>query len=232
MTVGSGDVAGLTIRLHPAATMHGRLALEVDPSKPAPKPQAFSLVLDPAGGQPNLGMPSVQIPAGATDFDIAGVQSGEYWLRLGFSGGWLVKSVRWQGRDYAVAPIDTAGSGDLGGVVVTLTNAVPILSGAVRAQNGSVPESGIVIAFPTLPELRVNTGLSPIRMKSTPMQSNGSFRFSTLPAGDYFVAAIDRSRFATWRDPDFLATLERTASRVTLAWGRSVNQDLTITVVR
>lgn len=232
VTVGAGDVTGLAVRLRPTMTVHGRLVLEPDQSKPAPRAQGFSLVLDPAGGQPSLGMPSVQVPAGATEFEIAGLQQGEYWLRMGFNNGWLVKSVLWRGRDYASAPIDTAGSDDLSGVVVTLTNAVPIVSGTVRAQSGAAPESGIVVAFPTLPELRVNAGLSPIRMKSTPMQSNGTFRFANLPAGDYFVAAIDRSHFANWRDPEFLATLERTAARVTLAWGRTVNQDLTMTVAR
>jgi hypothetical protein len=54
----------------------------------------------------------------------------------------------------------------------------------------------------------------------------------TLPAGDYLVAAINRSNRNTWRDPEFLARLERAASRVTLTWGARVSQDLTAVEIR
>ena len=60
------------------------------------------------------------------------------------------------------------------------------------------------------------------------MQGNGSFTFNTLPAGDYFLAAIDRSRLSNWRDPDYLVTLERQATRVSLAWGQTSSQNLTM----
>ena len=64
------------------------------------------------------------------------------------------------------------------------------------------------------------------------MQSNGSFQFTTLPAGDYYVAAIEPSRSAIWRDPEFLAGLERSAARVTLAWGQTATRDVTMVVSR
>jgi hypothetical protein len=145
---------------------------------------------------------------------------------------WLVKSVQWRGRDYTAAPIDTTISGDLAGVQITVTNAVPTLAGSVRGQDGSVPESGLVIVFPIQPALRTSTGLWSPHLASTPLLSNGTFRLSTVPAGDYFVAAINRSRMATWRDPDFLAQIERQALRVTLAWGQTVSQDLTMAAAR
>jgi hypothetical protein len=53
-----------------------------------------------------------------------------------------------------------------------------------------------------------------------------------LPAGDYFVAPIDRRHQLGWQDPDVLGLIARSAARVTLAWSQSVTQDLTTVVVR
>ena len=78
------------------------------------------------------------------------------------------------------------------------------------------------------PSLRINTGIAPVRLKSAAVQNDGSFTISMLPAGDYFVAAIDRSRIATWRDPDYLMQIERQATRITLNWGQTVSQSLTM----
>jgi hypothetical protein len=113
-----------------------------------------------------------------------------------------------------------------------MTSAVPVLAGAVRDQNGAVPESCVVIVFPVEPAQRVNTGLWSPYLKAMPLQGTGTFRLASLPAGEYFVAAIARSKAAAWRDPGFLASVERSASRVTLTWGQTVTRDLTLAVIR
>jgi hypothetical protein len=230
--VAANDITGLVVRLRPAVTMKGRVVIESDPAKPPVQaPPRHSLALDPAGGQPWLGMPSRFQAEGATEFEIVGVLAGEYWLRV-LSSGWLVKSIQWRGREYAQAPFDTTNADDLSGVVVTMTNAVPVMTGAVRAPDNTAAESGLVIVFPTQPAQRVNAGLSSPRMRSAAIESNGTYRLTTVPAGDYFVAAISRARLATWRDPDFLAQIERQATRVTLTWGQTINQDLAWAVVK
>jgi hypothetical protein len=58
--------------------------------------------------------------------------------------------------------------------------------------------------------------------------NNGAFSVTTLPAGEYFVAAIDRSMRNSWRNPEYLASLERQAARVTLSWGQTLSQNLTM----
>jgi hypothetical protein len=207
--------------------------MESDPSKPPPAtPARMFLSLDPAGAQARLGAPrSNTASTDGSDFEIPGVQPGEYWLRAR-GGEWLVKSVLWHGRDYAAAPLDTSASDDLSGVVVTVTSAVPTLTGSVRSRDGAAAESGLVIAFPVAIEQRVNTGFTPSRIKAAALQNNGTYRFRTLPAGEYFVAAIDRSKFSTWREPEFLSAIERQAQRVALHWGQTTNQDVTLAVIR
>jgi hypothetical protein len=229
VTVGSSHVTGISIKLAPLGIVRGRFIMEADPAKPGVKPPSTIIAnLDPANGQSRFGfLRGRPIQGTENEFEVLSVQSGEYWLRASASG-WVVKSVSWQGRDYTLTPINTASASELTGVVVTMTNAVPTLTGGVRMADGSTPDAAIVVVFPATPALRVNTGFSPARLRSVTMQGNGSFTFTTLPAGEYFVAAIDRSRLNTWRDPDYLATLERQATRVTLAWGRTSSQNLTM----
>ena len=90
----------------------------------------------------------------------------------------------------------------------------------------------MVVVFPVDHAAWRNTGLNPARMKYTPVSNTGTYRLATLPAGDYLAAAIDRSLIRTWRDPDFLARLERVATRITLNWGTLTSQDLTTMRIR
>lgn len=235
ITVPASDLSGVVVRLRPNAVLRGRLVADADPAVPAPAtPLRFSIFMDPAGGQPALGQPRTSATAEEpSTFELTGIQAGDYFLRVqGFTGGWLVKSIAWRGRDFTTTPFDAAANEEFSGVVVTVTNRVASLTGSVRAADGSISESAMVVIFPALAANRVNAGLWSSRMTSTIPGNTGAYRFASLPAGDYLVAAIDRSRRSTWRDPEFLAVLERQARPVKLDWGQSLAQDLAVVTVR
>jgi hypothetical protein len=229
--VAGSDVTGVVVRLRPSVTVKGTIKLDADVPKPAAPPRFF-VSLDPAGGQPAAGQPRAN---GSTvpdqDFEISGVQPTAYFLRVQGAPGWVVKSVQRNGREYATVPVDF-GSAEEGPFVVMMTNAAPTLFGKVRNSDGTVPETAMVVVFPAQPAMRVNTGLWSPRLVSMPIAADAAFKFAELPAGDYFVAAIDRSHAVTWRDPAVLALVERQASRVTLSWGQGAAQDLTMMVIR
>ena len=145
---------------------------------------------------------------------------------------WLIKSVAWKGRDYTNEPLEASSGEDLNDVVVTLTNALQVLSGSVRATPELPVDQSIVVAFPTEPSLWRNGGLWPARLKIAAISNIGMYRFADLPAGTYFVAAIDRRHRATWQNPDTLAQIARSAPRVSISWSESVIQNLTTVVVR
>ena len=231
--VGVSDVTGVTVRLRGPVSVKGNLRIDADPSKPAEAtPPRFFPFLDPASGQPGLGQPRMNSSVTPNqDFEIAGAQPAAYYLRVQGAIGWQVKSVQAQGRDYTLTPFDLA-EGDPGAVVVTMTNAIPTLFGTARNSDGTVPDAGLIVVFPVQPGLRVNTGLWSSRITAIPLAADGTFRLTSLPAGDYFVAAIDRAKARTWRDPDVLAQIERQAARVALAWGQNVGQDVTMAVIR
>jgi hypothetical protein len=117
-------------------------------------------------------------------------------------------------------------------VGVTVTRAAPVLPGTGRAAGDLKSEGTIVVAFPTDPGLWRGIGLWPARLKTAAVSTTGTYQFANLPAGDYYIAAIDRSLRAGWQDPVLLAQVARSASRVTLAWSGRITQDVTAVVVR
>ena len=235
VTVGGSDLNGVVVRLRPQLTLSGRVVIEADPAQPAPPPTLqFQMMLDPAGGETYLGMPrSAYAPdAPPLDFRIPGVLPGLYWLRPLGNSAWIPKSIVWKGRDYLNAPFDTSAADDLSGVVVTMTNSKPTLSGGVHGTSTIKPEDCMVIVFPADRTLWRNSGFSPFRVKNTSVSSNGTYQFTSLPAGDYLVAAITRDHRTTWNDPATLAQLETGASRVTLTWGGKISQDVNVAVIK
>jgi hypothetical protein len=245
VTVGGTDIRDYVFRLRPTVTVRGRIVTEIVPVQTATAvlpAQQFSIRLDPAGAaasgaprpsawNPSLGM-VLNISSKPGDFVISSVVPGQYWFRVTNSPNWRIKSIVWRGRDYTSEPLDSSSGEDLNDIVITLTNAVQVLSGAVRSTPELPADRSFVVAFPTDPALWRNTGIWPPRMKTAAVSNSGNYRFSDLPAGDYFVAPIDRRHQLGWQDPDVLGQIARSAARVTLAWSQSVTQDLTTVVVR
>ena len=65
-----------------------------------------------------------------------------------------------------------------------------------------------------------------------PTSSTGTYRFQSLPAGDYHLAAVSPDQADMANDPDMLAKLAPLATRVTLAWGDVKTQNLSLVRVR
>jgi hypothetical protein len=240
VTVGNTDVTGVVLRLRAFGTMSGRVVIDPRSAPPADgtTPRA-ALELDPAGGDTAITGAGRTIRADRIipgDFSIARIQPGQYWVRVQKQGihasQWQVQSVSWNGRDYTNIPIEVAAGDAIDGVAVTVTTATPDLRGTVRDSDDLKADATMVIVFPVEPALWKNTGLDPSRMKTVPVSSTRAFALANLPAGDYFVAAINRSFTETWREPVFLARVAQHAARVTLSWGGKSTVDLTTLVIR
>ena len=235
VTVGGADLTGVVVRMQPHARMSGRVVVDRDASVPSSNPPArFALRLDAATGEAHLGRPQTSglggLPPDQFAFD--DIAPGRYFVRTATYPGWTIKSVSVKGRDVTHVPIDAAAGEDLTGAVVTMTNAAPRLSGAVRNTDEIKADAALVIVFPTAPAEWRHTGFYPARLRHATVASNGTFMVDRLPAGDYFVAAISRTHISTWRDPAFLEKVATTASRITLQWGGQTSRDLTPVVVR
>ena len=59
----------------------------------------------------------------------------------------------------------------------------------------------------------------------------GRYDIRSLPAGDYFVAAVPSSQRTSWQFTDYLEALTARASQIRVDWGETATQDLTLVQV-
>jgi hypothetical protein len=233
------DVSGredvtTTLTLRPLATFSGRVTFEADPAQPDVKmPTFLTFMLDPASSSPALGVPRPEGGARPPSFDfaISDIVPAEYLVATPPGLRWLVKSITWNGRDYAYRPIEALSTRDVTGVQIVMTNAVPALTGFVK-RDGATAAGVTVVAFPAEPGLWTKYGFYAPRLQSAVSATDGGFRFGMLPAGEYYVVALDSQLPSDWRDPEFLAKAERVASPVKLVWGGTATVDLVAKDVR
>jgi hypothetical protein len=228
LVVDRDPVNDVTIAMQRGVTISGRA--EYDPASKAPQRTPWAGV-DPADGDISNGLPPglfMITPRGddARSFSVEGLRPGKYYLR--FMGNAAIKSIVWNGRDMTYRPFETTEGRDITDVVVTFTEQRTHLNGSVRNANGQPAPGAVVIAFPVEREQWTNFGLSPPRFQSATAGTDGTFLLQTLPAGDYFVVALEAERGDGWQDPKVLELVAGSASRVTLAWGESQTVNLRV----
>jgi len=227
VTTGS-DISGVVVKLRAMPSVSGQVVFDPDSRQSPVRPTSVPITLDPADGDPQQGRAEggARLNAGVLAFSITEAMPGEYFLRAGAFGGWMVRSVSWQGRDITDVPIDLAAVPRATDVTITLTNAVPTLRGSVETERGERADGVAVLAFPAAQDGWRRYGVTPRSIKTTSTSSTGAFEFTTLPAGDYYVVAVPAALRTAWQDPAFLQRMSSVAARVRLSWGETTAQSL------
>jgi len=226
--VGADDVTGLSVTLRPTVTVSGQVVWDGPPG-----PRFPYIDIEPAAGDARLfPTPPSGFPATKQVFSVAGLRFGEYVFRPaavpGAPAATVVRIVA-NGQDVTTGTIDTS-SGDISGVVVTMTTKVTTISGSVRDATGPGHQTS-VIAFPVEKRQWSRYGLTPLTIK-TALFVGPRYTLTGLPPGEYFVVAVDSAFAGAWRDPAWLEAASRVATRVTLKWEEPVTIDLSLSRVQ
>jgi len=236
VTVSGRDESNVVVTMRAGVTATGRILLDADANQATTKPPtSYTVAFDPATGSAHLGMPQrLRSPDSPLDeFEVVDLMFGQYFLRVTpYPVGWIVKSISWNGRDYTGAPFDTTSASAFDNIVVTVTNAAPVVSGTVTDGQGTPAATGTVIAFPADPALWTNYGLAPTRIKPVGVSNTGAYRLATLPAGEYFLIALSGAQPMAWQDPEFFKKASALATRVSVGWSDKKSVDLKVTEVR
>lgn len=230
----TADQTGLQITLRPPLTIPGRLQFE-GATKPSVAGRivpirSFGRVADSFLG---MGMmPSKE----SGDFQFIRVVAGRYLIGGPIAFGassdtltWALKSVVADDKDITdqlLEVIDTAPKL----VVVTYTDQWQQLSGKLSHQSGGPATDETVIVFP---KDRAFWYQGSRRIAIARPGSDGLFSFggqgpTTLPPGEYLLAAVTDLGRDEQFDPSFLATLVPAAAPVMIGPGEKKTQDLVI----
>ncbi|HEX7780522.1 MAG TPA: carboxypeptidase-like regulatory domain-containing protein, partial [Vicinamibacterales bacterium] len=141
---------------------------------------------------------------------------GEYVARLeGLPYGWLASSAIFDGRDTLDFGLRVQPGGNVEGMVVTVTDKLPEVSGMLRDAADRPSTAGWVVLFPEDKAYWTGTGR---RMQGVRPGTEGRFVFRSVPPGTYLVVAADAEP-GQWLDPSFLEQIAPRAMRIVVREG-------------
>jgi uncharacterized protein (DUF2141 family) len=224
VSLGARPIRDVDVVLRGAPRVSGEVKFEgTSPPPSAEQLARFSLVFEAIDVQPAGFHPA---PKASVDqsghFQSDGLAGNRYFLNAGSATpGWFLKSAVWKGKDISDESISLTAE-DVSGVVVTFTDRPTGVGGTVRDSRGNADANSDVLVFAADPARRTSARRRALLRVST----SGVYSLSALPAGDYFVVAIDDRVAGEWPDPKFLEVLSRIATRVVLTDGESRTVDL------
>lgn len=233
VTLDGADVTGVAVMMRPGVTLSGHIVWEGHEGTPKDVTRAPAVWAEPADGNAALGMPTSPFPGPLNEpFTIQGLLPGRYTLRVVFQGSWQVKSIMWNGEDHTYTGFDASEGRNFEGVVITLTDKHPQLTGRLTTGSATPAPGSVVIAFPTDPARWTTYGITPRNIRTARADTAGAYRFTLLPAGAYFLVAVEEDEADGWQDPSFLEQAQARAVRVSIGWGEAKTQNLQVGRVR
>jgi hypothetical protein len=243
VSVAGRDITDVTLVLKPSLTITGKVIYEASTLK-APEDMTTvrlavtSVSSEPASAvstmlQSMFGGGSVTVAADGT-FVAKGLSPGRY--RVMTAGGvlaalapservdgWTLKSVMAGGRDVADTGLDV--KDNVSNVTVTFTDRPSELTGTVFDQVGRVTPEFPIVVFSIDKTYWVGGSR---RVTQARPASDGTFRVTGLPAGEYFVCAVTAVEQSELADPAFLEQLAASSYKIkiTIRAGEKTVQDL------
>jgi hypothetical protein len=234
VTAGDRDLTNVAIEAMAGARVSGRVVLTSTSDDAARRlKEGFTIVLERTDGHdPQITMsPNPFRSAGWTmsepdgTFSTRPLPPGRYVVRVAESRGWPMKSATLGSRNVADTAIDLRAE-DVTDVVVTLTDAPSVVAGTVRATGTARLDRLAVIAFPVDRTRWPDFAITPWRVRTAIVRSDGQYELRGLPAGEYLVSVAEDQIGLENATAARLADLARTATRITLSDGKPERLDL------
>jgi len=228
--VDGNDLSGLTLTLQPAMTASARVTFE-SVAGAAPSPESVRLLLVAAA-------PSQSFPVGSSiavaqpdgSFLFKNLVPATYRLNGNVTPprgaspgpGWMVKAVALNGRTATDLPV-VIRPGDQLAFTVTFSDRLSEISGKLLNAAGQ-PATGHAIVIFTADQ--TYWGLQTRRTMQLRPDATGAFRATSVPPGDYYMAAVTGLDATDLADPSFFDQLIPASFKITLAEGETKVQDL------
>ncbi|HUJ49751.1 MAG TPA: carboxypeptidase-like regulatory domain-containing protein, partial [Bryobacteraceae bacterium] len=212
ISVGNQDLDRVVVEMQPAVEVTGKITVEGKP--PSAWPQ---ITLTPAEGLNYLDSPMIDEDG---HFSLTGLEPAPYRVTIGqIAPPAFIKSVSFNGRDIR-GEIDLASAPSAALDIVISDHASSSISGVVIDSAGPVGPNVTVIAASGRFQGR--------RIPLAQTDQNGKFSFTNLPAGDYFLIAMDSG---PWQNgmPLMPEVFEKLGTPVTVNDDESASVELRLT---
>jgi hypothetical protein len=148
-------------------------------------------------------------------FEYDGVGPGKWRVTAAsLPTGWSLRSAVLSGRDTLDVPLEVRLGQPVSNLTVAMTNRPTELTGAVSDATGQPTSEYSMVAFSTDRALWTT---APRRVSAPAhLSSDGRYRITGLPPGEYYLAALSDFDPPQLGDPAFLESLVREAARVVL----------------
>jgi hypothetical protein len=237
ITVEGRDIAGLSLNLQPGLNVSGRIAYEASTLTPPASLAGTRVMMASASMLAGIGQTGAVSSAQASStfmgptaadgtFTFAGVMPGTYIVMSPSVGsGWMVKSTTAAGRE-VLGGFEVKAGEDLTDIVITFTDKTSEISGTLLDTAGRPAPEYFVFVFPA-----DKSAWTPYSQRlRAPMRpaSDGKFRISPLPAGEYYMVALTDFEQENLYDTAFLEQVAAASFKITLGEGEKKVQDLKI----
>jgi protocatechuate 3,4-dioxygenase beta subunit len=218
----NGDQTDVSVVLSPGATITGTVTLQLTQGTQVDVSQVriTASPADAAIGQETNG----RADRNGT-FTLQSIPAGPHWFRAQAPRGLILKSVMIGGRDMIDTPHDIQAGEKISGATIVLTDRVSEISGTITDDRGAPVPDYTVLAFPEDARL---WGPQSRHIMTTRPDQNGRFQIRGLPAGRYYLVAIDPTNQGEWFEPAFLEQHREASGRLTLAEGEIKTQDFRV----
>jgi hypothetical protein len=158
-------------------------------------------------------------------FTLQNVPAGTHWIRVQTPRGWMLKSATAGGGDIIDTPLEVTSGEPISGLRLIFTDKLSEISGKLTNAQGAAVTEHTVVAFPE--DATLWRPQSRHIMTARPDQT-GRFQIRGLPAGDYYLAAVDPTEPGAWFDPAFLDQHRSSATPIRIGEGDLRTQDLRV----
>jgi hypothetical protein len=224
ISVGGEDLSNVIIVTSKGATAAGHLTFE-DGTKPTTLTgiRVSASAVDADGPVASFGGPGTVKVDGT--FELRGLVGTRIVRVSNLPAGWMLKSVSVNGTEITDTGMDFKPGEAVTGVDITLTSKLTQVNGTVKSGSQPVKDYTLVVFSDesqkwTLPNSRFVTGTRP--------DQEGRFQVKNLPAGGYYVIAVDYLAQGEWNDPDVLERLKSKATSFSLGDGETKTLNLTL----
>jgi Carboxypeptidase regulatory-like domain len=218
------DATGVVVALAKTSAVNGRVVFEGDrPGPGAVKMKVLARDTDRVRSpyEPRV-QPLADVAADLT-FSLSGLFGPHVFVALGAPAGWVMKAIRYRGRDILDVPTSLPPGNDGAVLEIVLTDRVADVSARVVGPDGH-PTTALVAVVPTDRSRWqfFGRGWSPEQPATGDVTHVGLFA-----PGEYFVAALSDEDYSSLLDyPEALDPFAAVARRITLTEGQKLTLDL------